>query len=298
MDVLTGMATFVRIAEAGSFSAAAKQLRLSVAAVSRHVTALEAELGTALIVRTTRKLTITPTGRLYYDRCVRVLREVEDAQTVGRLGIAGPLRMSVPISLGMLAGHLLVDSLLARHPALRIDLRVEDQLVDLAFEDVDIAIRIGADPPLSNDVVAVSLAQWTRIVVASQAYITRRGQPDRPDDLAQHDVLSTASPAMTNTWSLVAGKRTARVEVVPRFSTNAGQLLHAAALEGHGVALLPDWFVADDLKARRLVRLLGAWTAETTKVHALYRTAIRGEQRVRTVIDHLREAFRNGSWRG
>lgn len=298
MDVLTGMATFVRIAEAGSFSAAAKQLRLSVAAVSRHVTALEAELGTALIVRTTRKLTITPTGRLYYDRCVRVLREVEDAQTVGRLGIAGPLRMSVPISLGMLAGDLLVDSLLARHPALRIDLRVEDQLVDLAFENVDIAVRIGADPPVSNEVVAVPLAHWTRVVVASQSYIARRGAPERPEDLAQHDVLSTASAAMTNTWSLVAGKRTVRVEVVPRLSTNAGQLLHAATLEGHGVALLPDWFVAEDLKARRLVRVLGAWTAETTKVHALYRTAIRGERRVRTVLDHLREAFRDGSWHG
>lgn len=297
MDLLARMATFVRIVEVGSFSAAAKQLRLSVAAVSRHVSALEAELGSALIVRTTRKLTITPSGRLYYERCLRVLRDVEDAQTVGRLGAAGPLRMSVPVSLGVLAGDTLVYSLLAHHRGLRIELRVEDHLVDLAFENVDIAIRIGAGPPNSSDVVAVPLATWTRVLVASPAYIARRGEPKRPQDLPDHDVLSTAGGAVTDAWSLVESKTVVRVRFAPRFSTNAGQLLHAAALEGHGIALLPDWFVADDLKARRLVRLLRSWTAETTSVHALYRATLRGEQRVRTVVDHLRRAFSDGSWR-
>lgn len=296
MDLLTRMETFVRVVEAGSFSASAKQLRLSVAAVSRHIAALEEDLGTSLIARTTRKLTITPAGRLYYERCLRVLREVEEAETVGRLGIAGPLRMSVPVSLGVLAGDTLVHSLLARHPALRLDLRVEDHIVDLALDNVDIAIRVGAEPPLSTEIVAVRLASFTRIVVASPAYVARHGEPSTPADLAHHEALSSAGAAMTDVWTLVDGKSKARVRITTRFSTNVGQLLLRAALDDRGVALLPDWFVAKEVKARRLLHLLSAWTTETTSIHALYRVSLRSEQRVRTVIDHLRRAFSDGSW--
>lgn len=287
----------MRIVEAGSFSTAAKQLRLSVAAVSRHVAALEDELGTSLIARTTRKLTVTPAGRLYYERCLGVLREVEVAQAVGRLGVAGPLRMSMAVSLGVLAGDALVSSLLEHHPGLRIDLRVEDRIIDLALENVDIAIRVGAEPPVSNELVAVRLTTWTRIVVASPAYVARHGSPATPADLAHHDALSTPGGAMTDIWTLVDGRSVARVRLSARFSTNAGQLSRVAALEGRGVALMPEWYVADDVKARRLIRLLGPWTSEPTVVHALYRASLRNEQRVRTVIDHLREMFGNGTWR-
>jgi len=296
MDLLTRMETFVRVVEAGSFSATAKQLRFSVAAVSRHVAALEEGLGTSLIARTTRKLTITPAGRLYYERCLRVLREVEEAETVGRHGIAGPLRMSVPVSLGVLAGGTLVHSLLARHPALRLDLRVEDQIVDLALDNVDIAIRVGTEPPVSSDVVAIRLTSFKRIVVASPAYVASHGEPATPADLARHDALSTVGGAMTDVWTLMDGENAARVRLTTRFSSNAGHLLLRAAIEDRGVALLPDWFVAKEVKARRLLHLLRAWTAEATIVHALYRTALRKEQRVRTVIDHLRQAFSDGTW--
>jgi len=297
VDLITRIETFVRVVEAGSLSATAKQLRLSVAAVSRHIAALEADLGTSLIARTTRKLSVTPVGRLYYERCLRVLREVEAAETVGRLGIAGPLRMSVPVSLAAIAGDVLVHSLLSRHPALWIDLRVEDHLVDLALENVDIAIRVGAEPPVSSDVVAIRLTSFERIVVASPAYVASHGEPGTPADLARHDALSTSGAAMSDIWTLVDGKNAARVRVTTRFSTNAGHLLLRAALEARGVALLPDWFVAREVKARRLLHLLRGWAAETTTVHALYRTALRKEQRVRTVIDHLRQAFSDGTWR-
>ncbi len=296
MDLLTRMETFVRIVEAGSFSATAKQLRLSVAAVSRHVAALEEGLGTSLIARTTRKLTITPAGHLYYERCLRVLREVEEAEAVGRLGAAGPLRMSVPVSLGVLAGDALVGALLARHPTLRLDLRFEDHMVDLALENVDIAIRVGAKPPLSSEVVAVPLTSFTRVVVASPAYVQSRGAPATPADLSGHDALSTAG-GVTDVWPLTDGQNVARVGLATRFSSNAGQLLLRAAIEGRGIALLPDWFVAEDVKAGRLLHLLGAWSAPTTVVHALYRASLRKQQRVRTVIDHLRQVFRDETWR-
>jgi len=290
------MQTFVRVVEAGSFSAASKQLRLSVAAASRHVAALEEELGTSLLARTTRKLTITPAGRLYYDRCLRVLGEVDDAQAVGRLGAAGPLRMSVPVSLGVLAGEALVDLLLGRHPELRVDFRLEDRLIDLALENVDIAIRVGAEPPLSAEVVAVPLMSWARVVVASPSYVARHGEPTTPAALSEHDALSTAGGAMTDVWTLVDGSSVARVRLATRLSTNASQLMHSAVLRGRGVALMPDWFVAEDLRARRLRRLLGAWTSERTVMYALYRASLRKEQRVRAVIELLREAFHDGRW--
>lgn len=295
MDLLTRMETFVRIVEAGSFTAAGKQLRLSVAAVSRHVTSLEDELGTSLVARTTRKMAITPAGRLYYERCQRVLREVDDAQAAGRFGVVGPLRLSVPVSLGVLAGDALVYSLLASHPSLRIDLRVEDRIIDLALENIDVAIRVGAPPPLSHEVVAVALTSWKRVVVASPSYVASRGEPTKPADLARHDALSIGG-ASTDVWTLTDGATLARVRLVTRFSSNAGQLLHGAALRGQGVALLPDWFVAADLKARRLRRLLPAWASETTPMHALYRASLRNEQRARTVIAHLRKAFAESGW--
>jgi DNA-binding transcriptional LysR family regulator len=194
------------------------------------------------------------------------------------------------------AGELLIDSLLSRYPELRVDFRVEDRLIDLALENVDIAIRVAAEPPLSTEVVAVPLMSWTNVVVASPAYVARHGEPATPADLAHHDALSTGGAAMTGLWTLVDGASVARVRLATRLSTNASQLLYSAALRGRGVALLPDWFVAEDLKARRLRRLLGAWTSERTMMYGLYRASLRSEQRVRTVIDHLRDTFRDERW--
>jgi DNA-binding transcriptional LysR family regulator len=291
------METFVRVVETGSFSAAAKQLRVSVAAVSRHVAALEETLASSLIARTTRKLAITPAGLRYYEACVRVLGEVDEAQAVGRLGVAGPLRMSVPVSVGVLAGDALLGTLLGRHPGMRIDFRVEDQLVDLALENVDIAIRVGAEPPSSSELVAVPLTTWTRVVVASPAYVAAHGTPRAPADLARHEALSTARGAATDVWTLVDGATTTRVRLPTRFSSNAGHLLRQAALEGRGVTLMPEWFVAEDLRRRRLVRLLPRWTTPVSAVHALYRTSLRGQRRVKVVVDHLRQTFHDGTWR-
>jgi DNA-binding transcriptional LysR family regulator len=296
MDLLAHMKTFVRIVEAGSFSAASKQLRLSVAAVSRHVAALEAELGTPLLARTTRRTTITPAGRVYYESCLRVLREVDEAQSVIRPGTTGPLRMSVPVSVGMLMGEALVSSILSRHPGMKVDFRLEDRLIDLSADNVDIAMRLGAEPPLSNEIIAVPLANWTRWVVASPSYVGRHGEPTTPADLAQHEALSIGSASITDVWTLARRGQVARVRLESRFSTNAAQLLLAMVLEGRGVALLPEWFVVGELKAKRLRRLLSDWAAEPTLMYALYRSSLRRDQRVKQVLEQLRATFSGGAW--
>src|SRR5277367_4614665 len=138
MDLLDKMATYVRVVEAGSFSAAAKQIRISSAAVSRQVAVLEAELRVTLLARSTRRMAVTPAGRPYYERCLRVLREVDEAQAVARgETVDGSLRVTAPVTFGLARVVPHMRGLMVKHPGLRIDLRLEDRLVDLALEGVD-----------------------------------------------------------------------------------------------------------------------------------------------------------------
>lgn len=292
MDVLARMVTFVRVVEAGSLSAAGKQLSLSVAAVSRQVAALERELGTTLIARTTRKMTVTAPGQEYYERCLRILREVDEAQSAFRGGaLEGSLRISVPVTLGFRNGASLFTPLLAKHPSLRLDLRFEDRLVDLVHEDIDVAIRVAVSPPLSAEIVARPLSRWTRIVVASPAYVRRHGDPKTPAALAAHLAVSPVRDAVTETWKLLNGTGTANVRMKVRCSCNAGNVLRDLAVQGAGIALLPAWFVAADIRERRLRHLLPGWESEPVVIHALYRAAYRNERHVRQLVDHLQAVY-------
>ncbi len=145
MDLLDKMATYVRVVEAGSFSAAGKQLRISSGAVSRQIATLETSLRRSLLRRSTRRMEITADGRRYYEACLRVLREVEEAQAAGRgTGREGPLQITAPVTFGLERVVQHVAGLMAKHPELRVDLRLEDRLLDLALEGVDVAIRVGA----------------------------------------------------------------------------------------------------------------------------------------------------------
>jgi DNA-binding transcriptional LysR family regulator len=173
MDLLDKMATYVRVVEAGSFSAAAKQLRISSGAVSRQIATLEEDLRRTLLRRSTRRMEITPVGRRYYESCLRVLREVEEAQATGRgTSHEGPLQITAPVTFGLERVVPHVAGLMTKHPGLRLDLRLEDRLLDLALEGVDVAIRVGNPPAPTADVVAHLLASFRRLLVASPAYLT------------------------------------------------------------------------------------------------------------------------------
>ena len=290
MDLLAKMATFVRVLEAGSLSSAARQLRISAAAVSRQIAALEREVGAALLVRTTRRMSVTAAGQRYYERCVRILHEVADAQTIGRGGVQGALTISAPVTFGLASVVPRVRALTARHPGLRLDLRLEDRVIDLALEGVDVAIRVATMPPLSTELVAHPLWTWARRLFASPGYLRRRGEPKSPAALAKHDALLHAVDA-TETWNLVNGEHTARIRMNVRCSSNAGHVLRDLAIDGAGIAMLPPWFVTEELAAHKLRGVLPGWGSEPSVVHALYRTRHRNEQRVRIVIDHLRQSY-------
>src|SRR6201992_1979169 len=155
MDLLDKMATYVRVVEAGSFSAAAKQLRISSGAVSRQIATLEEDLRITLLRRSTRRMEITPAGHRYYDACLRVIREVEDAQASGRAtGPLGPLQVSAPVTFGLERVVPHVGAFMAKHPQVRLDLRLEDRLLDLALEGVDVAVRVGNPPASTTDLIA------------------------------------------------------------------------------------------------------------------------------------------------
>lgn len=292
MDLLSKMSTYVRIIEAGKLATAAKQLRISPAAVSRQLTALEEEVGTQLVARTTRSLTVTPDGKNYYERCLRILREVSDAQAIGqRKGLAGALKVSAPVTFGLASIVPLLRQLAGKHPLLRLDVRLEDRVIDLVLEGVDVAIRVANAPPVSTEIVAHRLYRWNRILVASPAYLKRHGVPRSPAALARHDALSHTLDVIAETWHLVHGEQRERVGIQVRCSSNAGHVLRDLAIDGAGVAMLPAWFVANELESDQLRIVLPGWGSEPVEVHALYRAAHRNEQRVRVLIDHLRAAY-------
>jgi DNA-binding transcriptional LysR family regulator len=289
MDLLEKMATYVRVVEAGSLSAAAKQLRISAAAVSRQLTTLEQELRVPLIRRTTRSMSITPAGRSYYERCLRVLREVDDAQAIGRaLPTEGLLTVSAPVTFGLARVVPHLSSFMAAHPGLRVDLRLEDRFIDLAVEGSDVAVRIGSGPDRS-DLIAHELMSYRRVIVAAPAYLRRHGEPKTPEALAKHDALVWLGDPM-DTWTLVETGREARVRLNAVFHSNAPAALRALAIDGRGIAMLPAWFVEEESDRGALRILLREWETEPLTARAVHRREDRGTARIRAFVEHQRKA--------
>ncbi len=297
MDLLSKMSTYVRVVESGSFAAAAKQLRVSSAAVSRQVATLERELDISLIARTTRKMVVTPAGRGYYERCLRILHEVDDAQSIARgEHLDGPLRISAPVTFGLACVVPEMRGLMKSHPGIVVDLHLEDRLIDLIPEGVDVAIRVGSAPPESTELIAQKLFTYERVLVAAPPYLRAHGTPKRPESLAKYDALMHLM-APADTWTLRDGDDEVRVRPKIVFRTNALHALRELAIEGAGVALLPHWFVLEALSSGELRRILSSWRADTVTANAIHRRTQRGEPRVLALIDHLRKAYARPAYR-
>ncbi|RYE87467.1 MAG: LysR family transcriptional regulator [Myxococcales bacterium] len=292
MDLLAQMQTFVRVVEGQSLSAAARAQRLSLPAVSRQLRALEADLGATLIARSTRRLHVTEAGQRWYEHCVRVLREIDEARASVRRtdGVQGTVVVSAPLTFGTALVVPRLPPLAARHPRLAVELRLEDRLVDLVGEGVDVAIRAGSPPPDSGSVVARPLFAMTRVVVASPAWVRRHGAPREPEELATRACLVQVTPAgHTVRWSLRREQAERVVAVSGQLRTGAPLALRALALDGAGPAYLPDWLVAGDIAAGRLRRLLPAWASAPLTAWAIHRTEARRSPAVRALIEALAE---------
>lgn len=291
MSLFEQMATFVRIVELGSLSAAARQLRRSVPGVSRQLRTLEQELGVTLMVRSTRRLKLTDAGRTWYSASLRVLRDVAEvkSQVLSPDEVRGPLIVSASISVGL--GMILeqLPRVCAAHPHLSIELRLEDRLVDFVGEGVDVAIRAGVAPPDSTSYVAHPLATFARRLVAAPAYLKRRGSPRSPEQLAQHACLvQLAGAGNVVRWKLSRKAVTREVEVKGPVQCNAPLALRDLAVAGLGVALLPEWLVDEDLDAGRLQPVLKEWSSPSVSAWAVHRVELRSSPRVRALLSVLR----------
>ncbi len=289
MDHLAAMTTFVRVVQAGSLSAAARSIPASLTAVSRQIAALEAHYGTALLLRTTRQMTLTDAGRLLYDRAKAViaeLRDVERALSSRKSQPSGRLRVSAPSLMGRLLIAPLLPDFLRLHPAVSVDLLLLDRPVNLVEEDIHAALRIGRLP--DSQLIARKLAELTMIVCAAPSYLQRRGTPSSPADLIKHDCLLFSDVAGAGEWRFrMPDGTSSTMRLEARLWINSLDALVAAAKQGAGLVRVPSWQIADDMAAGRLIRVLPDYEVPASAVHLVTPPARLGSPRTRAFIDFL-----------
>ncbi|MFZ0571272.1 MAG: LysR family transcriptional regulator [Rhodomicrobium sp.] len=294
LDRLTGMQVFASVASSGSLSAAARTLGMSQTMATKHMAALEGRLGVKLLHRTTRRLTLTEAGRAYLDAAERILGEVADADAEAAAGAAevrGTLRLNVPVSFGIREIAPLIPDFLENHPALSIDLGLNDRQVDLIEEGWDLAVRIGA--MASSSMIARKLAPCFTVVCAAPRYLAAKGTPRSIADLARHDCLGyTLSRTIgADTW-LFGGERNISVAVRGSLKANNGDALTAAAVAGEGIVYQPTFLVAREIAAGLLVPIeLDQPPIVLDGIFAIYPADRRPPAKVRAFIDFLVKRF-------
>lgn len=294
MEHLSDIAVFVRVVEAGSFTAAADKLGLSQSAVSKSVNRLEERMGTRLLNRSTRKLSLTEAGAALHERGRRALNEIEDAELeIARLQTEprGVLRVNAPMSFGILHVAPLVPLFLERYPELTIDLQLDDRLTDLVEEGFDCAIRIKALD--ASSLVAKRLGPCRQVICAAPEYLRRHGIPQTPQELKDHAVLTYTNRASPGEWEL-RGKNGERIKVQTsgRLQSNNGLALRESALLGLGMLISPTFYIGDALKQRRLVPVMTDYTVvPDLDIHAVYPERRHLSPKVRAFVDFVAERF-------
>ncbi|MDM0110988.1 LysR family transcriptional regulator [Variovorax sp. J22R133] len=283
------MEAFIQVVERGSFSAAAGALCMTPSAVSKLIARLEARLATRLVHRSTRKLQLTPEGRLYYERGVRVMADMDEAERSAAAGAAprGRVSINASVSFGQHVLIPLVCPLLELHPQITLDIVVTDRVVDLMDERTDIAIRWGRLPP--SDLVARKLGETGQAIVASPAYLARHGTPHTPQELMLHNRLGSNYRRNVPDWPLRVDGRQVDVPVSGNVRAGDGESLRRLVMSGVGLGRLSLYHVGADIEAGRLVPVMEPFNPnEVEPIHAVYLG--KGGQlpaRVRAVLDFL-----------
>jgi DNA-binding transcriptional LysR family regulator len=299
MENLADIAVFVRVVERGSFTPAADGLGLSRAAVSKYVSRLEERLGARLLHRTTRRLSLTEAGAALFEASRGALERIEEAESaIAQLQSAprGRLKVSAPMSFGILhLGPALAD-FAAAHPGVALDLRLDDRFVNLVEDAVDVAVRIGA--LTDSSMVARKLAAARSVTCASPDYLARHGEPESPEDLVSHDCLVYSYLANPDVWRYTAPDgREISVAVRGAFRANNGILLAQAAEAGHGIVASPTFYVGEAIRARKLKPILSAFRLPEIGIYAVYPQRSHVPPKVRAFVDFLARRFgRKPDW--
>ena len=292
MDRLLCMEVFARVVEAESYTQAAEKLGMSRSAVSKRVSQLESELGVRLLNRTTRRVLPTEVGLAYYDRCMRILMETNEAdQLVQRLNAApqGSLTVNAPVSFGTLHLGSAIADFAARHSELALRIILTDRFTNLAEEQYDVAIRIAKQ--IEPGLTAERISPVRIILTASPEYLDRMGRPTSPKDLVDHSCLHYTHLASRDTWQFVGPDGGHTVRVSGGITANNGDILFQAALNGLGIAHLPTFFVHHELERGRLEHVLPEYSIPERSLFAVFLSNREPSASVRLLVEHLKRSF-------
>jgi DNA-binding transcriptional LysR family regulator len=289
MDRLAAIQVFAQVVELGSFAKAADRLALSTSAASRHVAELESHLQTRLLNRTTRRVSLTESGRAFYERSVQLLADLQEAEQEASSAAVEPrgtIRLTTSVTFGVRHVAPAIAEFLAAHPDVRFDVSLADRVIDLVEEGSDLAIRIG--PPGADDLVARKLGETRLVPCASPAYLARHGAPKTPEDLAAHNCLTYEYVSPRNVWHFRDRQGNERdVRVTGTLHSNNGDLLAEVAARDAGIVFEPAFIVGPEVRAGRLVPLLQDFVPPPVAIHAVYPSRKHLSAKVRRFVEFL-----------
>ena len=300
MDKLKQIESFASVATKGSLTAAAKAEGVAPAVIGRRIDALEERLGVKLLVRTTRRISLTHEGSAFLDDCQRVLADLSNAEasvSAGGVKASGYLRITAPGGFGRRHVAPMVPKFVAQHPDVHVSLNLSDRVVDIVNEGFDCAVRVGDLP--DSSLVSVRLADNRRLCVAAPAYLQRAGVPKSPADLQRHECLTLSSDAsQTRGWAFSAGDNVTHIRPNGRLDCSDGEVLHDWCVQGLGIAWRSTWEVDEDIAAGRLVALLRDYDAPPNGIYALFPQRKHLPLRVRLWIDFLKHSWADPAYWG
>lgn len=301
MDRLEAMKTYIRVVEAGSFSSVARQMGTTQSAVSKQVLALETHLGSKLLARTTRSISLTDDGRAYFDAARRIVAEVDDAEEQLQRGndhVGGRLRIGASTGFGRFVLYPIVREFMTLHPNVEVDLQLNDRFVDIVAEGLDAAVRVGELQDSALHATRVGTAQRSVVATRELAAKLNRDQrlPTHPEQLADHDCVIYTGLTTPNLWvfdpvaGAPAGARVradqgARVRVQGRFATSSTELVREAVLNGLGIGFAPNWFFTEELATGQVVRLLPKYSPRPLPINAVYSASRKHSRRLGAFIE-------------
>ena len=291
MDTLQNMRAFSCVAEAGSFTAAAAMLDTTTANVSRAVSNLEAHLQTRLLNRTTRRISLTSEGEVYFTHAQRILSDIDEVERLvssSRAAPKGLLRVNAPLGFGRSYVGPAIAGFVKEYAEVDVQLHLTDRPVSLPDDSIDISIHFGEMP--DSRLIARKVAANRRVLVASPSYLRTAGMPHFPHDLTQHlCIVLRQNTGAYGHWRLSKGERSETVKVHGKLSTNDGEVALRWALEGHGILMRAEWDVAKYLRSGRLKQVLGDYETPPADIHAVFSERLNLSAKVSCFVDYLRE---------
>ncbi|ABE42480.1 LysR family transcriptional regulator [Polaromonas sp. JS666] len=299
MDKLSAMKTFVRVVEAGSFSAVADEMRATQSAISKQVAALEKELGTKLLIRTTRSLSLSEEGERYFEQARRLVGEIAEAESDLRKGegrLSGWLRVAASVGFGRLKLMPLVKAFMDTHAGVKIDLRLHDGFIDLIEQGIDISVRIGELP--DSGLIARRVGTSQRMLLAHRDYLRSLPKgvkaPVNPEDLSNHNCVVYTELATRNLWAFEAGAGASEplgtvkaVRVGGRIQTNSSEVIRSAVTAGMGIGYSPTWLFESELARGEVVRVMPDWQSPHLPIHMVSPPERKHSAKVKAFVEHV-----------